>query len=130
MWFPSWLRRHTLSDIGKRDGLCRPPVKPGGFRPRLEALEGRDVPSTLTVTNTLDDYTPGSLRDDIIVAHSGDTIAFDPSLAGQQILLSGYELNVNKNLMEQSLSGPLFPLRVPLAVENPRVIRFGIKLSL
>jgi hypothetical protein len=39
-------------------------------------------------------------------------------------------LNVNKNLMEQSLSGPLFPLRVPLAVENPRVIRFGLRLSL
>ena len=38
-------------------------------------------------------------------------------------------LNVNKNLMEEALSGPLFPLRVPLAVENPRVIRFGIKFG-
>jgi hypothetical protein len=38
-------------------------------------------------------------------------------------------LNVNKNLLEQSLSGPMFPLRVPLAVENPRVIRFGIRFG-
>jgi hypothetical protein len=67
-------------------------------------LEGRDVPSTLTVTNTLDSG-PGSLRDDIDAAHSGDTIVFDPGLAGRQITLTSRELIVNKNLSIQGLSG-------------------------
>ena len=73
------------------------------FRPRLEALEDRCMPSTLTVLNNLDNYSPGSLRADIAAAHSGDTIVFDPSLAGQQILLTGSELIINKNLTIQGL---------------------------
>jgi len=36
-------------------------------------------------------------------------------------------LNLNKNLLESFMTGPLFQQRVPLLVENPRVIRFGIK---
>src|SRR3954447_22215775 len=51
-------------------------------RPRLgvEALEGRLVPSTFTVLNTLDDTNPGSLRWAVGQANSmpgADTIAFD-----------------------------------------------------
>jgi hypothetical protein len=48
------------------------------------------VPSTLTVTNTLDS-SEGSLRHDIAAAHSGDAVVFDPSLAGQQVLLTSRE---------------------------------------
>ena len=99
MWFPSRLRNRASSDVSR----SRSPLRSARFRPRLESLEGRAVPSTLLVTNTLDDYTPGSLRGDINVAHSGDTIAFDPGLAGQQILLSGSELDVNTNLTIQGL---------------------------
>jgi predicted outer membrane repeat protein len=72
------------------------------FRPQLETLERRDVPSTLTVTNILDSGA-GSLRADIAAAQSGDTIAFSKSLKGQTITLAGGELLVNKNLTIQGL---------------------------
>src|SRR5262249_789991 len=74
------------------------------FRPHLEALEDRCVPSTLMVTNNLDSG-PGSLRAEIADAHSGDTIVFDKTLNGQTITLdrlSG-ELQINKSL---TIQGP------------------------
>src|SRR6266542_3895919 len=58
MSFASWLR--TL-----RRSLNRYPASLGrrnGARPSLERLEDRTVPSTFTVTNTLDDGSTGSLR--------------------------------------------------------------------
>jgi hypothetical protein len=39
-------------------------------------------------------------------------------------------LNLNKNLIESDLSGPMFPLRKPLQVQNPRVVRFGLRWNL
>jgi hypothetical protein len=65
--------------------------------PRLEILEDRTVPSTLTVTSAADSGT-GSLRAEIAAAHSGDTIRFAPSLAGQTITLTRGELAITKNL--------------------------------
>src|SRR5262249_45660549 len=76
------------------------------FRPRIEVLEGRDVPSTLTVTNNLDDASVpvGSLRYELANAQNGDTIAFDSnSLKGQTITLTSGELLVNKSLNIQGL---------------------------
>jgi hypothetical protein len=70
--------------------------------PRLEALEDRLVPSTLTVTNT-NDKGPGSLRATITHASSGDTIVFDPGLSGQTITLTSDQLTINKNL---DIEGP------------------------
>jgi hypothetical protein len=72
------------------------------FRPRLEVLECRNLPSTLTVLNTADSG-PGSLRDTIAAAQSGDTIVFDPSLNGQTITLTSGELAFNQSL---NLQGP------------------------
>jgi hypothetical protein len=80
------------------------------FRPQLEALEDRDVPSTLTVTNNLG-FGAGSLRDTIAAAQSGDTIVFDPSLDGQTIYLGSNappdgdysQLVIDKNL---DIEGP------------------------
>lgn len=72
------------------------------FRPRLEALEDRAMLSTLSVLNTSNSG-PHSLRAEIAAAHSGDTIAFAPSLAGKTINLTGGDLLFNKNL---TLSGP------------------------
>lgn len=100
MWLSSWLQKRNSSGTGKR--ARHSSLKLAAFRPRLESLEGRDVPSTLTVTSVLDSGA-GSLRDDITAAHSGDTIVFDPSLAGQQILLTSSELFINKNLSIQGL---------------------------
>ena len=69
------------------------------FRPTLEALEDRWLPSTLTVTTTADSG-GHSLRAEIAAAHNGDTINFAPSLDGQTITLAKAkgELLINKNL--------------------------------
>jgi predicted outer membrane repeat protein len=67
----------------------------------LESLEGRWVPSTLTVTS-IADKGAGSLRADIAAAQGGDTIIFASSLDGQTITLRS-ELLINKNL---TITGP------------------------
>jgi hypothetical protein len=72
------------------------------FRPRLEGLEDRTVPSTLTVTNNLDSGA-GSLRAAIKSAGSGDTIVFDAGLDGQTITLTSDELAIKKSL---DIEGP------------------------
>jgi fibronectin-binding autotransporter adhesin len=65
------------------------------FRPRLEALDRRDVPASLLVTTAADDaFDPGSLRAEIAAAQSGDTINFDGSLSGSTIYLTGPELRI------------------------------------
>src|SRR5262249_27603301 len=68
--------------------------------PRLEGLEDRTVPSTLTVLNNLD-HGAGSLRDTIAAAHRGDTIVFPRSV--HHITLTTGELFVNKSL---DIEGP------------------------
>jgi hypothetical protein len=87
MWLTSWLHNRTPARNPKPRAN-----RPTAFRPRLEALEGRDVPSTLTVTNNLDDGSKGSLRYEIASAHNKDTIVFDPSLNGHTITLIRGEL--------------------------------------
>jgi hypothetical protein len=79
--------------------------QPYHYQPRLEVLEGRALPSTLTVTNT-DDSGMGSLRGEIAAAASGDTIEFAGPVHGQTIklnFLSG-PLDLNKNL---DIEGPV-----------------------
>jgi hypothetical protein len=39
-------------------------------------------------------------------------------------------LNLNNNLQEYDFTGPLFAVRKPLSVLNPRVIRFGLRWSI
>lgn len=93
MWFTS--SRKTCSAERNRPRRT-------SFRPQLECLEGRWVPSTLTVTSNLDSGA-GSLRADVAAAQSGDTIAFAPALNGQTITLTKGELLLNKNL---TIAGP------------------------
>lgn len=96
----SWLRNRT-SIRSPRGRAQRRPAAPG-FRPQLEVLEGRDVPSTLTVTSAADSG-PGSLRAEITAANNKDTIVFAPSLNGQTITLTSGELDITKNL---TIQGP------------------------
>lgn len=63
----------------------------------VEVLENRRLLSALTVTAAADGVA-GSLRTEILVAHSGDTINFASSLKGQTIVLSAGELVIDKNL--------------------------------
>jgi hypothetical protein len=96
MLFSSWLRKHNATPRTNR----RPNST---FRPQLEVLEGRALPSTLTVTN-LNDSGHGSLRHEIAEALSGDTIVFAKKLDGGTITLSsGNELQIGKNL---TIQGP------------------------
>jgi hypothetical protein len=100
MSFSLWLRNRTSTRPPRGPAQHRPAAP--RFRPRLEALEGRWLPSTLTVTNNAD-RGPGSLRADIAAANSGDKIVFAPSLNGQTITLTSGELAISKNL---TIQGP------------------------
>jgi predicted outer membrane repeat protein len=68
----------------------------------LQALEGRECPSTLTVTSAADSGA-GSLRAEIGKAHNGDTVVFAPSLSGRTINLTSGELLIQKNVTIQGL---------------------------
>src|SRR5262249_20237876 len=96
MWFSSWLTNRSSSPAGTRGRPSGAPRKRPTFQPRLEALEGRDVPSTLTVTNNLD-YGPGSLRSEISQANTGDTIVINLNHKST-ITLTGGELVISKSL--------------------------------
>jgi hypothetical protein len=97
----SWLRKRTSTRSTRRHGFQTRPTAPR-FRPRLEALEDRWMPSTLTVTNNLDSG-PGSLRAEIAAAQNNDTIVFAPNLAGHTITLTSGELSITKGM---TIQGP------------------------
>jgi hypothetical protein len=98
MWFLPVRLMSTSNPIPR----SRTPLHPPRFRPRLEVLEGRDVPSTLTVTNTLDNG-KGSLRYEIAHASKNSLIVFAPSLDGQTITLTSGELDITKGM---TIEGP------------------------
>ena len=95
MLFLSWLRQRMGAET--RSGRNRRHRPRPRLRPWIEFLEDRCLPSALTVRNT-NDSGAGSLRADIAAAHSGDTIKFDPGLAGQTIALTSGELTISKSL--------------------------------
>ena len=71
------------------------------FRPYIEPLEDRWLPSVLTVTSTADSG-PGTLRADLAAAQNGDTIIFalpNPST----IQLTSGTLNITSSI---SIAGP------------------------
>jgi hypothetical protein len=104
-----WLRHLVSAQSHRRTHANACP--PAGCRPRLEALEDRTLPSTLTVLNTADSG-PGSLRDTIAAAHSGDTIDFAPALFGQAITITSVELVIDKSLDIEGPGGTNGGLRI------------------
>jgi hypothetical protein len=70
------------------------------LRPRLEALEDRWLPRTLTVTSAKD-HGPGTLRAEIAAAQPKDVIVFSPKLDGKTITLTAGELDITKDLTSQ-----------------------------
>jgi len=75
-------RRITGQPQGRRASTRRPTTR---LRPQLDALEGRVVLSTLTVTNNLA-FGAGSLRAEISLAQSGDTIVFAKGIGSTIVL--------------------------------------------
>ncbi len=69
------------------------------YRPHVEGLEDRCVPSTVT---NLNDAGAGSLRDALATTPAGGTVDFQPGLAGTITLTSG-ELAISQDL---TLTGP------------------------
>jgi hypothetical protein len=104
MRFWTRLRSEKRSDPAEHRRGHGPSRRRARVRPRLEFLEDRRLPSTLTVTNNLDSGS-GSLRADIAAAQSGDTINFDPSLNGQTITLNS-ELFIGGPIHNLTIQGP------------------------
>jgi hypothetical protein len=100
MSFFSWLRNRKSN--GSKQGRTQHRPAAPRFRPQLEALEDRWLPSTLIVTSPKDHGT-NTLRAAIAAAQSGDTIVLSPKLDGQTITLTTGELDITKNL---TIQGP------------------------
>src|SRR5262249_3718716 len=103
MWFPSLFRSLKWNCRRNRPSSSRCRHVPPRSILRLEALEDRTVPSTLTVTSAGDDGSAGSLPAVLAAAHSGDPIQFDHHLKGQTITLPQGQLVINQSL---EIDGP------------------------
>jgi hypothetical protein len=126
MFSSSWLRKPNAKPRTSRQ-------TDSAFRPQIEVLEDRCVPSTLmhhsppppaptlTVTNTGDSGS-GSLRYEIAAANPGDTINFAPTLDGHTIwLYSGNELDINKNLTIQGPGAGLLTISANTNTTSSRI---------
>src|SRR5262245_25064510 len=94
-------------------------------RPRLEILEDRRLPSTVT---NLSDHDPGSLRDAIATTQAGGTIDFLPGLSGT-IALTTNGLTVSKDVAIKG-PGPDVITVSGSAKYRPFTIAFGIRADI
>jgi hypothetical protein len=90
----------VLSRLLKLRAASRPAARrTRSFRPGLQALEDRCVPTVDLVTNVSGDPAMvGSLPYEVMHANSGDTIQFAAYLKGGTIGLNAMSLDINKNL--------------------------------
>ncbi len=91
-----WTRLPYLSGGGRRR---TGPPRPHRRQLRVEVLEGRDLPSTVT---TLADAGAGSLRQALLDTPAGGIVDFQPGLTGTITLTTG-ELAITKDL---HIAGP------------------------
>jgi hypothetical protein len=100
-WFQRQFRSGRPSRLGGRSR--------GGFRPRLEALEQRCVPTTWNISSSADDVTMiGTLRWAVANAHDGDVIKILPEVwsgEARHVTLTQGELFLNHNVTIESV-GP------------------------
>src|SRR5262249_5788879 len=100
------------------------------FVPRLEALEDRSLPSTVT---NLADAGPGSLRRQLAAAAPGDTIDFAPELNGAIALGSTLTLDRNITVVGNldAAGNPLVTLSGAGLAVNPGVTAsvFGLTVT-
>jgi hypothetical protein len=75
------------------------------FRPALESLEGRIVPTTRTVTLAGDTGSVGELRTVIGQAQAGDTIVFGSQLQGKTITLNATRGQIKLNPSSLTIDG-------------------------
>ena len=124
MSFSSWLPKRQRTELGARRRAHRLPSMRADFRPSLEALEDRVVPSTLLVTNNADTGVSGdgSLRGEIAAAQNGDTIRFAHSLAGQTITLNSELAHVYYFSRENSHFVDVSPCATTLGVPKTAVV--------
>lgn len=95
------------------------------FAPRLEILEERWVPATLTVKNLLDDGSPGSLRGVIDAANAteaADTIVFRAGLEGTILLSSLNSLDISEDL---TITGPGASKLAISGIHNQTIFRIN-----
>ncbi|MBV8752752.1 MAG: VCBS repeat-containing protein [Hyphomicrobiales bacterium] len=85
--------------------------------------------TTITVTS-LNDSGTGSLRDALSLANDGDTITFDPSLAGGTLVLTSGELDTNKNITIEGVTNADGTPAITISGNNAsRVFNFGSATS-
>ena len=110
-------RRRSSSPAGFSATLFR-------LRPRLEVMEDRTLLSAITVTNTLDDGSVGSLRRAVEQANAGggaETINFDPSLFNtpQTITLTQGQLELSDTTGTETITGPAAGLTISGGGQKP-----------
>ncbi|HLJ95959.1 MAG TPA: choice-of-anchor Q domain-containing protein, partial [Gemmataceae bacterium] len=127
MTLRSWIEK-LVNPLSRRPrGAHRPAPRPQRWANlRLEYLEDRLAPATITVMNNSDGVAPGpagSLRNAINTSANGDAIIFTPSLAGQTITLTSGSLGIVHNLTILGLGANLLAVsgnhNIEVFIVNP-----------
>lgn len=129
MAFTRWLRNlKSICPLGMTAASSRSAVhsRPAArYRPRLEVLEDRTVPSTFHVTTMLDGVgVPGSLRQAILDANTqagADVIDFAPDVRGTLMLTDG-QLSIMGDL---TINGPGTEELAVSGKDTSRVFQIG-----
>jgi predicted outer membrane repeat protein len=104
MWLHSLLASWKSGTSRRRRPQPRP-ARPRSFRPRLEALEDRCVPSTLNVTSNVDTSALGTLRWAVGVADASSTPDTIDILTTQPIVLTQGQLLLSASMTIEATAG-------------------------